>query len=344
MTQPIRVVIKGLGTVGKQFTAEALRRGVQIVGAVDGWDQIIGTDLGTHVGGADLGVTIEADVAAVLERTEPDLLVLANASSVAGIAPDLHAAIEHGVDVVSSAENAFSWKHVEPEIGREIDDAARAAGVTILGTGIQDVFWAVLPTALTAASHSIERIAGHSLGIMDPYGPVVMDEARIGWTVEQFEAATTEDAAQNLGPGAIALYALVDKLGLTITEESMRVDPVTSDTDRFAHGLGRTVAAGELTGTAALLTLKTAEGIELSSTFTARLAESEGETETTTWNITGFPNLAMTIDDYHGDITTTSTMINRLDDVIDAEPGFITINDLSVPSYRGRPLGRSSNQ
>lgn len=343
MNTPIRIVIKGLGTVGKQFSTEALKRGVQVVGAVDGWDRLHGTDLGSHLGEDELGVTIEADIGAVLRRTEPDVLVLANATSVADIAPDLRAAVEHGVDVITSAEHAFFWKRVEPEVGRQLDAEAAAAGVTILGTGIQDVFWAVLPAALTAASHSIDSIAGSSLGLMDPYGPVVMDEARIGWTVEEFRAATTgNDAGQHLDPGAIALYALVHKLGLTITDERTRVEPVTSEKDLFARGLDRTVPAGQLIGNAAVLELSTAEGIGLSSTFTARLAEYEGETETVRWDISGHPNLSMSVEDFHGDITTTSGMINRLGDVIAAQPGFITVNDLPVPSFQGKALGHST--
>lgn len=345
MNTPIRIVIKGLGTVGRQFTTEALKRGVQVVGAVDGWDRLHGTDLGSHLGKEELGVRIEADVAAVLRRTEPDVLVLANATSVVDIAPDLRAAVEHGVDVITSSEHAFFWKGVDPEIGRQIDAEAVAAGVTILGTGIQDVFWAVLPAALSAASHSIDSIAGSSLGLMDPYGPVVMDEARVGWTVEKFRGHTTgNDDGQHLDPGAIALYALADKLGLTITGERTRAEPVTSERDLFARGLDRMVPAGQLIGNAAILELSTAEGIELSSTFTARLAEYEGETETVRWDISGHPNLSMTVEDFHGDITTTSGMINRLGDVIAARPGFITVNDLPVPSYRGQPLAQTLGQ
>ncbi len=249
MAEPIRVVIKGLGVVGKQFVSEFLERDGEVVGAVDGWDKIIGADLGTHCGRAELGIQIEKDLDAVLDRTHPDVLVLANASAISDQEADIRAAITHGVNVVTSAENAFYWRRIEPELGGQLDAEARKAGVTILGTGIQDVFWALLPAVLSGASHSVERISGSTVGIMDGWGPVVMEESRIGWTMEQFEAAKSPQT-EHLDPGAIALYALADRLGLTVTGEDTRVDPVTHDQPLFAKALDREIPVGELIGNA----------------------------------------------------------------------------------------------
>lgn len=57
-------------------------------------------------------------------------------------------------------------------------------------------------------------------------------------------------------------------------------------------------------------------------------------------NTAGIPTLV----DTTPQPTLTRPQVGTVDDVIDAEPGFITINDLPVPSYRGRTLGRISNQ
>lgn len=337
MAEQLRVVINGLGTVGKQFVDEATRRGVAIVGAVDGWDQLHGIDVGTHSGIDPLGVRIEAEVEPVLARVKPDVLVLANASTVSEQAADMRAAAKHGANIVTSAENAFYWQRIEPELGAELDAELKTAGVSALGTGIQDVFWSALPAVLSGGSHRIERIDGRSLGIMDPYGPVVMEEARIGWTLEQFEASKTDDAPQHLDPGAVALFALAARLGLTITSESVRVEPVVAEREIFAYGLDREVPAGDLIGNDAILELETDKGIALTSTFTARLATFEGETEGATWQISGYPNLTLEVDDFHGDITTTSAMINRLPDVMAAQPGFVTVADIELPQFRARP-------
>lgn len=334
MAQKIRVVIKGLGAVGKQFVEEAIGRGAEIVGGVDAWEELHGKDLGTHAGIAPLGLPIEADLAPVLERTRPDVLVLANASTVAEQAEDMRLAAACGANIISSAENAFYWQRIEPELGAQLDAELREAGVSALGTGIQDVFWSGLPAVLSAGCHRVERIDGRSLGIMDPYGPVVMEEARIGWTLEQFEASRNDDAPQHLDPGAVALFALADRLGLTVINENVRVDPVVAEKPAFAQGLGREVPAGQLIGNAAILELETAQGIVLTSTFTARLSLFEGETESAEWEITGHPNLRLKVDDFHGDVTTTSAMVNRLPDVIAAEPGFVTVADLPLPQFR----------
>lgn len=52
------------------------------------------------------------------------------------------------------------------------------------------------------------------------------------------------------------------------------------------------------------------------------------------WNIVGNPNLSLILNDMHGDITTTSCMINRIPDILNAKAGFITVNDLPVPCYK----------
>lgn len=174
------VVIKGLGVVGKQFVSESLERDGEVVGAVDGWDKIIGNDVGTHCGQSELGIQIEKDLDAVLDRTHPDVLVLANASAISDQEADIRTAITHGVNVVTSAEKAFYWLRIEPELGGQLDAEARKAGVSILGTGIQDVFWALLPAVLSGASHSVERISGSTVWSMGGWGPVVMEESRIG--------------------------------------------------------------------------------------------------------------------------------------------------------------------
>ena len=336
MAQKIRVVIKGLGTVGKQFVEEAIRRGAEIVGAVDGWEKLHGTDLGTHVGIAPIGLPIEADLAPVLERTRPDVLVLADASTVEAQAQAMRLAAACGANIISSAENAFYWQRIEPELGAQLDAELKEAGVSALGTGIQDVFWSGLPAVLSGGNHRIERIDGRSLGIMDPYGPVVMQEARIGWTLEQFEASRSDDAPQRLDPGAVALFALADRLGLTVINEKVRVEPVVAEKPVFAYGLDREVSVGQLIGNAAILELETAQGIVLTSTFTARLSLFEGETESAEWEISGYPNLTLKVDDFHGDITTTVAMLNRLPDIIAAEPGFVTVADLPLPQFRAQ--------
>ena len=33
----------------------------------------------------------------------------------------------------------------------------------------------------------------------------------------------------------------------------------------------------------------------------------------------------------HGEVTTTTSVINRIPDIMKAKPGFMTVNDLDVP-------------
>lgn len=56
MNRRLKVVMKGLGMVGCQCAREFVKRNVQIVGAVDDYDKIIGMDLGYVIGQAPLGI------------------------------------------------------------------------------------------------------------------------------------------------------------------------------------------------------------------------------------------------------------------------------------------------
>ena len=44
MERNLKVVVDGLGMVGRQCVEGLLKRGVQVVGAVDAYDKIVGMD------------------------------------------------------------------------------------------------------------------------------------------------------------------------------------------------------------------------------------------------------------------------------------------------------------
>jgi 2,4-diaminopentanoate dehydrogenase len=138
----IKIIHYGLGPIGCAMARlSAQRKNLQIVGAVDINPNIIGKDLGEVAGlGKDLGVIVRSSLEEVLESTYADLVVHTTSSYFDLFKNQILAIVEKKLNVVSTAEElSFPWYH-HPAEAAEIDNAAKANGVSVLGTGINPGF------------------------------------------------------------------------------------------------------------------------------------------------------------------------------------------------------------
>jgi 4-hydroxy-tetrahydrodipicolinate reductase len=65
----------------------------------------------------------------------------------------------------------------------------------------------------------------------------------------------------------------------------------------------------------------------------------EGEADINDWTVLGEPELHLANPAVPTQITTCTQLVNRIPDVINAPPGFITMEKLPRPRYRAFPLG-----
>ena len=339
MEENLNIVIVGMGMIGSECARELLNRGMNIVGAVDSYDKIIGMDLGEHLNVSKLGVAIESDLDKVLKRTHPDLVILCTKTTLPDIEKDIKTCIANKVNVMTSSEHAYFWKLTNEEVGKEIDMLAKNAQVTVCAGGVQDVFWGIIPSSLTATCQEIYSIEGKTLAMVDDFGPGVMEEAFVGCTREEFEEKTEQVKNPPLSAFEISIYALADKLQLHLISKHSSFEPIIIDKDLYCRALNRNIPAGDLIGSIAKTELITEENIKISCSFISKLKE-ENDTAYSKWNIKGIPNITSTIDDMHGEVTTTTSVINRIPDIMKAKPGFITVNDLDVPYYKNKILNK----
>ena len=153
--------------IGNQFVQEVINKNVEIVGAVDGYDKIIGKDLGEHIGLEKMNILIEKDLEKVIKKSKPELVVICSKTNILDIADDIKTCIVNKVDVLTASEHCYFWELVAPEIGHKIDNLAKEYGVTVCSSGVQDMNWNVIPYALTVMSHKVERIDGKTLVMID---------------------------------------------------------------------------------------------------------------------------------------------------------------------------------
>jgi 2,4-diaminopentanoate dehydrogenase len=215
----LRVGICGLGSIGTAAARLLLdhRHGVEIVAAATKEPEAIGRPLGEVVGAeAKGGPEVSGDLADVL-AAEPDTIVYATGSFLHQTGDDVVAVAKAGVNLVSPCEElAFPFNRFTPDAER-IDAAAREAGATILGTGVNPGF--IFDTLLTTASGvswDIESIRGRRVVDVAGFGENIHLRLGIGYTPEEFaQGHEGGDIAGHVGfPESIEMVC--ERLGLPL--------------------------------------------------------------------------------------------------------------------------------
>jgi 4-hydroxy-tetrahydrodipicolinate reductase len=199
------------------------------------------------------------------------------------------------------------------------------------------VYWVNLVSMVLATAHRIESVTGRASWNVDDYGPEVAKDQRVDTTVEDFEAWLSE-ADRPPSFGRNTLGALVEDLGLTVSAQESTTRPEIARQPVASKSLGTEVDTGRVIGFTDVDTVRSHQGITLTFEMTGRLY-LEGEADINDWTVTGEPELRLTNPAVPTQMSTCCQLVNRIPDVINAPPGFITIEKLPRLRYRTYPLG-----
>jgi hypothetical protein len=334
----IKAVVYGVGAMNSIATRMMLEKGVDIVGALARSPQKVGRDVGDVAGlGFQTGVLIEDDPERVLASRQADIAVIAVASYMSDMYEHLRLCAEHGVNAITISEEALYPWNTAPMATAELDRLARRNGVTLTGTGHQDVYWVNLVSMVLATAHRIETVTGRASWNVDDFGPEVAKDQRVDTTVEDFDTWLAE-ADRPPSFGRNTLGALVSDLGLSVVEENSTTRPEIAEQSVASTSLDLTVQTGRVIGFTDIDTVSTHQGITMTFEMTGRLY-LPGEADTNDWTVTGEPELHLSNPAVPTQMTTCTQLVNRIPDVINAPPGFITMEKLPRPRYRTYPLG-----
>ena len=334
----IKAVVYGVGSMGSVATRMMLEKGVDIVGALARSPEKVGHDLGEVAGlGFETGVIVEDDPDRVLSSRQVDIAVIAVASYMSDMYEHLRRCAEHGANAVTIAEEALYPWNSSPMATAELDRLARRHGVTLTGTGHQDIYWVNLVSMVLATAHRIETVTGRASWNVDDFGPEVAKDQRVDTSVEDFDRWLAE-AARPPSFGRNTLGALVEDLGLTVAAQESTTRPEVAKQPVASKSLGITVDTGRVIGFTDVDTVRSHDGITLTFEMTGRLY-LEGEADINDWTVTGEPELRLLNPAVPTGVTTCTQLVNRIPDVINAPPGFITIEKLPRLRYRTFPLG-----
>lgn len=333
MKRPINAVLFGVGAMGKLAARYMVDKGVNIVGAFNRTSHI-GEDLGIVAGlEQPLDVTVSSIETAALDR-DVDIAVLTTVSDLISLYPVAEQCLQNGVNVVTISEQAFFPLQNETELAEKLDKLAKNNNATIVSTGVQDIFWLNVPSVVSGACHLVEAVYGSSTVNLDVYGPAVVSHFPIGLTRDRYESdLDNETDSKPLPIFGIAAEALVADLDLTVLTRALKYEPLFDDVPVKSRSLDRVIEPGLITGLSEIYEIETKEEITFRVEFIQKIFNSN-ETEKINWQIEGTPSISLSFDPFMGGEITCTTLVNRIPDVINAEPGFLPASELAKTKYR----------
>ena len=344
----IRVVQYGCGKMSAYTMRYVIESGAQIVGAIDINPDLIGQDISTVIGGSETGVKITAlgNAENLLLELKPDICIITTMSLLNDCKDALMLCASLGINAITTCEEAFYPMNSNPKLTKELDEMAKRHNCTITGSGYQDAFWGNLITTLAGATHKITKIKGSSSYNVEDYGIALAKAHGAGLTLEQFAtdvAASddiTEEERQMLINNGEFLPSymwnvncwLCDKLGLTVLSQSQKCVPQTHNEDIDSQTLKMTVKKGDATGMSAVVTTTTKEGITLETECIGKVY-SKDDYDVNAWEVIGEPNTKLVIERPATVELTCATIVNRIPDVIKAEPGYVPTSRMGELKY-----------
>lgn len=326
--RPIRAIVYGLGSVGR-ITARYLReKNVEVVAAY------VRTIEGKDFSAPELqGVEI-CQPHVPFDTFGADIVLMTHCTHLADLREPAIKAAKAGLDVVTIAEDAFEPFYIDHEtpVARELDAIFRAHGKTLVSVGVQDTFWFAQPLSFLASVQRLDRLIGRNICDLGAFGTVGGHADQIGITREEFYARGYDAPSGHRGIFEVALRPLVRKLGLGIVSTKVVNEPIIASHDMPNAKTERPIKAGTTCGFMERVVFELEGGVTAEGQFIMQHL-AEGETAFNEWVVEGLPSMNMRTDNFLGDIITPASLVNRVRDTLDAEPGFLSVDQLPQARY-----------
>jgi 4-hydroxy-tetrahydrodipicolinate reductase len=271
-------------------------------------------------------VLVRGDAAAALAECRPAVVLHATSSSLARVAGQLLEAVQAGANVISTCEElAFPWT-AQPQLAADLDAAARRAGVTVLGTGINPGYaMDALPLMLSAPCVSVRAV--RVLRVVDAAlrrGPL-QHKVGAGLSAEQFQQRVKDGTVRHVGLPE-SLHMLATALGWALDAEDDTIEPVIAERPIVTEHVR--VAAGQVAGVRQVARGFAGghEAIRLELRMYVGAPDAQDTVE-----IEGDPPVRMTVaGGFHGDLATAAMVVNAAPSVRRAAAGLVTMAELPL--------------
>lgn len=353
MEKKVKVVQFGTGKMAKYTMRYIYEKGGEIVGAIDVNPEVIGKDIGEIIESENKGVKVTSleNAEEMLKQVKPDICVIETMSLLKDLEEPFMLCAKLGINAISTCEEAFFPWNSNPELTKKIDNLAKENGCTITGSGYQDIYWGQLITSIAGSTQKITKIKGSSSYNVEDYGIALANAHGAGLTLDEFDKQVAivdkisdEERNKIIQSGEyLPSYMwntngwLCEKLGLTVKSQTQVTVPQTHKEDIYSETLGMTVKAGDATGMSAVVTTETVEGITIESECIGKVY-SKDDFDKNEWTVYGEPNTTITVARPSTVELTCASIVNRIPDVINAEPGYVTTDRLGDLYYKVKAL------
>lgn len=323
----IDVLLFGYGNTGKQIADYVTKHGGQLCAVVDRDRRLNGVKV------ADTVVTWDEE--AVLAKVKADIAVITIGGGLKEIAPTVEKCMRRGINVITTAEEALFPYATSPKLATHLDRIAKEYGVTLTASGFQDCFWLHAVTAFASSVSRIDRIRGTLRYNIDDYGAALAADHGVGLSVKEF----SERFQKRFSPTYLwhANELLGTKLGWGVTAQTQKCTPYVYHDDLYSAAYGGTVAKGKCVGMSALVTTTTRFGGIIETECIGKVYTGS-DRDSCAWCFTGEPNLSFEVNAPKTLEHTAASIVNRIPQVINAAPGYVTVDRLGYCEYLTFPM------
>jgi 4-hydroxy-tetrahydrodipicolinate reductase len=333
--ESVRIAVLGTGAMGSGILRLLLEKsGLELVGVYARRPERAGTDAGEAIGMDErLGIAIESELPALLDRVRPDVAIQATCSRLSDAEAELEACLTRGVNVVSIAEE-MAWPAASsPERAARLDRLAREHGASAIGAGVNPGFVLdLLVATLTGACARVDAITATRVNDLAPYGPTVLRSQGVGMTPEAFARGLRDGKIvghigfpESIGMLAAALGWRIEGIEQTrepIVSKVLRETPHVRVEPGCVAGCSHTAVAYR--GGCPVITLVHPQQV---------YPQSEGVETGDVIEIDGAPPLRIASrPEIPGGQATVALAVNTLPRVVAAAPGLHSMLDLPVPT------------
>jgi hypothetical protein len=323
-----RVIVIGLGPIGQSVLAlVADRPGLTLAGAVDIDPAKMGQDAGDVCGlGRTLGVRVSGSLREAMNAAPADVALLCTGSYLEQVAPQVEEIVSAGLNIVTTCEElAYAPVH-NPELAEKLDRLAKERGVRVLGAGVNPGFaFDALVLTLSATCKQVTGVRATRVLDAGKRRLPLQQKVGAGLTKSEFDELVAAGKVRHVGL-LESLNLVADAFGWKLDRTEELTDGVIADRDVQTAYLS--VKAGQVAGVKQI-----GRGYRNGTpVIELELQMYVGATESfDAIRIEGDPGIDMMIrGGIAGDPATTALTVNLIGCLAHAQPGLVTMKDLSI--------------